>query len=175
MDSKSFIEFKKATLESDGDEEDLLINTTSEECADQIQVLAFLNGTAMNIRKYGNYLYKQRYRTVPNVSFRSDNNKFKTEQFDGKVVCFTVPSSFLCVRYKGFAFVSGNSEYMTHRAFSRNAASSRAIPVEKMIHNVETNPVIPLHWGANQKGMQAYSELEIDDQINCEEDWLEDK
>lgn len=65
-----------------------------------------------------------------------------------------------------------HAEYMTHRVFSRNAASSRAIPVEKMIHAVETNPVIPIHWGANQKGMQAHQELGIDAQIDCEEVWL---
>lgn len=52
-----------------------------------------------------------------------------------------------------------HSEVMTHRAFSRNAASSRAIPVEKMIEWVEKNPAMPIHWGVNQPGMQAREEL----------------
>jgi hypothetical protein len=49
---------------------------------------------------------------------------------------------------------------MTHRVFSRNAASSRAIPLAKFREMVTTNPVIPEHWGANQKGMQAGNALD---------------
>jgi thymidylate synthase ThyX len=51
-----------------------------------------------------------------------------------------------------------HSEVMTHRMFSRNASSSRAIPVAKMIEQVETYPASPIHWGKNQAGMQAYEE-----------------
>ena len=43
---------------------------------------------------------------------------------------------------------------------SRNAASSRAIPVERMIKAVLADPAAPLYWGANQSGMQASRELE---------------
>lgn len=53
-----------------------------------------------------------------------------------------------------------HSEFMTHRMLSRNAASSRAIPIEKMIETIENNPAIPVHWGKNQAGMQAKEELE---------------
>lgn len=53
-----------------------------------------------------------------------------------------------------------HSEFMTHRLFSRNAASSRAIPVPKMIENIKANTAMPIHWGANQKGMQADSECD---------------
>lgn len=52
-----------------------------------------------------------------------------------------------------------HSEIMTHRMFSRNAASSRAIPVSKVIEQVRTNPAMPIHWGKNQAGMQAKEEL----------------
>lgn len=52
-----------------------------------------------------------------------------------------------------------HAELMTHRVFSRNASSSRAIPVEKMLAAVEENPVVPIHWGKNQPGMQARAEL----------------
>lgn len=48
-----------------------------------------------------------------------------------------------------------HSEFMTHRAFSRNAASSRAIPIEKMLAAVEQAPAWPEQWGANKPGMQA--------------------
>jgi hypothetical protein len=51
-----------------------------------------------------------------------------------------------------------HSELMTHRVFSRNARSSRAVPVSKLIGEVEVEPFIPQHWGANQKGMQAGGE-----------------
>ena len=43
----------------------------------------------------------------------------------------------------------------THRQFSRNSASSRAIPISKRIAEVETDPYIPINFGANQPGMQA--------------------
>lgn len=51
-----------------------------------------------------------------------------------------------------------HAEFMTHRVFSRNASSSRAIPVAKMIEQVRTNPAMPVHWGKNQPGMQAHEE-----------------
>nr|QMP83734.1 MAG: hypothetical protein [Caudoviricetes sp.] len=51
------------------------------------------------------------------------------------------------------------SEFNTHRVFSRNSASSRAIPVKKMIKDVISDPVIPSFWGKNQAGMQAKEEL----------------
>ena len=48
-----------------------------------------------------------------------------------------------------------HSEFMTHRVLSRNASSSRAIPVEKQIKMIMENPAMPIHWGKAQKGMQA--------------------
>jgi len=53
-----------------------------------------------------------------------------------------------------------HSELMTHRVFSKNAASSRAIPVEKIIQSVLDNPAMPVWWGKNQSGMQAKEELD---------------
>lgn len=52
-----------------------------------------------------------------------------------------------------------HAEFMTHRVFSRNAASSRAIPIKEMIANILNRPATPVHWGANQGGMQAKAEL----------------
>lgn len=52
-----------------------------------------------------------------------------------------------------------HAELMTHRVFSRNSASSRAIPIKKMMQAVYDSPAEPLHWGANQKGMQARAQL----------------
>ena len=48
-----------------------------------------------------------------------------------------------------------HGEVMTHRLFSRNAMSSRAVPVLKMI---EQSKVTPIHFGKNQSGMQAFEE-----------------
>ncbi len=56
--------------------------------------------------------------------------------------------------------------------FSRNAASSRAIPVSKVIEQVETDPAMPIHWGKNQPGMQAKEE--VDDVDQCIKWWYMD-
>lgn len=50
-------------------------------------------------------------------------------------------------------------EVLTHRDFSRNARSSRAVPIAKMIQEVRETPFVPWHWGKNQPGMQAGAEL----------------
>jgi hypothetical protein len=46
-------------------------------------------------------------------------------------------------------------EFNTHRAFTRNARSTRAVPTDKLIREVRDNPYIPMRWGLNQPGMQA--------------------
>lgn len=53
-----------------------------------------------------------------------------------------------------------HAEFMTHRVFSRNASSSRAIPVEKMIESIVNDTAMPVHWGKNQPGMQADEECD---------------
>lgn len=65
-----------------------------------------------------------------------------------------------------------HSELMTHRVFSRNASSSRAIPVAKMLEMVRTEPAMPIHWGKNQPGMQANEQLEGADLERAKELWL---
>lgn len=61
----------------------------------------------------------------------------------------------LQLRYPRFI----HSEFMTHRVFTRNASSSRAIPVKRMLSQVWKDPAIPVKWGSNQPGMQAGEEL----------------
>lgn len=65
-----------------------------------------------------------------------------------------------------------HSEVMTHRVFSRNAMSSRAIPVAKMIAQVRDNPAKPIHWGTNQPGMQASAELVGEDLAEARDLWF---
>lgn len=55
-----------------------------------------------------------------------------------------------------------HSEIMTHRNFSRNAMSSRAVPVSKLLEQTMMNPAQPVEYGKNKAGMQsggAYEEL----------------
>lgn len=66
-----------------------------------------------------------------------------------------------------------HAEFMTHRVFSRNAASSRAIPAKKLIEAVITNPAMPVWWGKNQPGMQAKEELTGDSLRIVQTAWLD--
>lgn len=66
-----------------------------------------------------------------------------------------------------------HSELMTHRVFSRNASSSRAIPIAKMIEQVRSAPAMPIHWGKNQPGMQAREQLTGDALAATRRMWLE--
>ena len=75
----------------------------------------------------------------------------------------------LALKYPRFI----HSEFMTHRVFSRNAASSRAIPVSKMIEQVRNEPVMPVYWGSNKPGMQAGEELIDDDLAMAKNFWLD--
>jgi hypothetical protein len=52
-----------------------------------------------------------------------------------------------------------HAEFMTHRCFSRNAASSRAIPLKKMIEAISLEPATFEFWGSNKPGMQAGDEI----------------
>ena len=66
-----------------------------------------------------------------------------------------------------------HSELMTHKNFSRNAKSSRAIPIKAEINRILENPAIPIFWGKNQSGMQAKEELEGRDLSEAKARWLE--
>lgn len=63
------------------------------------------------------------------------------------------------------------AELNTHRALSRNSASSRAIPFKTMLKNVEENPFIPIAWQEDHKGMQGTSYIRHTNALV--QDWLE--
>src|SRR4051794_21142178 len=65
-----------------------------------------------------------------------------------------------------------HSELLTHRLFSRNAASSRAIPIIKMIRSILRSPAKPVSWGQNGKGMQAKRDLPSGRRAAAELVWL---
>lgn len=46
-------------------------------------------------------------------------------------------------------------EFNTHRMFSRNFQSSRAIPTMKQIKLILKDPALPVHWGTNNAGMSS--------------------
>ncbi len=71
------------------------------------------------------------------------------------------------VRYPRFI----HSEMMTHRVFSRNAASSRAIPIKKMIAAVREEPALPVYWGRNQTGMSAREPIAPDVEARARAEW----
>lgn len=65
-----------------------------------------------------------------------------------------------------------HAEIMTHRMFSRNAASSRAIPSKKVRQAVLDNPAVPEHWGSNQPGMQAGDQLDGAARADALTNWM---
>lgn len=62
-------------------------------------------------------------------------------------------------------------ELNTHRQFSRNTASSRAIPVNVKCEQLMTNGAYPVHWGKNQSGMQAKEEIDEQSKQKALEIW----
>lgn len=61
-------------------------------------------------------------------------------------------------------------EFNTHRSFSRNFQSSRAVPISQMIEQVKNDPAMPVHWGKNQTGMVA--ENEVVEIQTCINEWV---
>lgn len=64
-----------------------------------------------------------------------------------------------------------HAEFMTHRVFSRNASSSRAIPFERLVEDVMKDTAMPIEWGKNQKGMQAGESLSDAQIENAKHRW----
>lgn len=66
-----------------------------------------------------------------------------------------------------------HAELLTHRAFSRNANSSRAVPVKKMIESVKNNTFCPIEFQKAHKGMQGSEYFVGSDKQECVNLWLE--
>lgn len=66
-----------------------------------------------------------------------------------------------------------HAELMTHRQLSRNASSSRAIPVGKFIAWVKEDPAMPVAWLQNIPGMQGGDSLSPEAIAEAEKTWLE--
>ena len=89
-----------------------------------------------------------------------------------KVVCDSVSEQG--VRLTTFEieyprFIHG--ELMTHRVLSKNSSSSRAIPIKKMLNQIESNMSMPVYWGKNKSGMQAVEEVSKFDEAKSVLNW----
>lgn len=84
-----------------------------------------------------------------------------TERFDGmsRLVTF-------CVTFPRFILAEVN----THTIISKNSASSRAIPTEKIMEQVRTNPFVPATFNSRVAGMGIGEPLA--DQSGAREEWL---
>ena len=64
------------------------------------------------------------------------------------------------------------AEFNTHRMLSRNSASSRAVPFNRMVHMVRENPFIPIAFQKDHRGMQGteyFKDEELKERIDY---WL---
>lgn len=97
-----------------------------------------------------------------------------TTETNAKIICDSVtPAGHRLTTFEAVYPRIVLAEVNTHRTFTRSSASSRAIPVEKMIRRVIDEGYIPIHWGKNQKGMQAEQDLDGDDALKASNRWRE--
>ena len=92
--------------------------------------------------------------------------------FEAKVVADSVSPDG--VRLTSLALILPRfvlAQLNTHGVLSKSTSSSRAIPVERMISDVVNNPVIPIYWGKNKRGMQASEEIQDIDE--AKKVWLQ--
>lgn len=92
--------------------------------------------------------------------------------FKAEVIChsinqFEVELVTFVLEYPRFI----HDQLLTHRVFSRNTSSSRAVPVKAMIENVKADPVFPTFWGKNKEGMSASEELTADYKNSAVQVW----
>lgn len=64
-----------------------------------------------------------------------------------------------------------HAEFMTHRVFSRNASSSRAIPFKKTLRDIKSDMAFPIEFKSNKVGMQAGHTLSPFKQNLCRAAW----
>lgn len=63
------------------------------------------------------------------------------------------------------------AELNTHRMFSRNSASSRAIPAEKMIKSIQKTPFTPVAWQKEHSGMQGFAYYSEEESLKFINNW----
>lgn len=93
--------------------------------------------------------------------------------FEAKIICDSISKEDVRITTMQLTYPRYiHAEFMTHRVFSRNASSSRAIPTAKLIEISLRDMVYPITWGKNQAGMQAkMEELSPADATEAEMIW----
>lgn len=107
--------------------------------------------------------------------------RHRTQDWQGNTYLYGKPEKLTAIKSLGLKMtydLEMDSEFENFVASgiivhnSRNASSSRAIPVEKMLQQVRENPAMPVHWGKNQPGMQA--EEECNSRVRLDWDYYND-
>lgn len=112
-------------------------------------------------------------KTVLFHSTRSHRQQGTHMNISAKVIAYSIsPEGLPLLTYELLYPRFIHSEFMTHRMVSKNSASSRAIPTHKLIEQVRHMPMMPIHWGLNQKGMQAEQEIDPADIAAAQNMWL---
>lgn len=116
------------------------------------------------------------YPKAENLRYEEATNTWYNTKYEFVSVRVVADSTFngkrltsIVVEFPRWILAEGN----THRVFSRSYSSSRAIPTEKLLERVRTNPVIPSVWGRNKPGMQSMEVItgeEADEMLRV---WLE--
>jgi len=97
-----------------------------------------------------------------------DDNGFAARTLADSVSPAGVRLTTLEVRFPRFIL----AEFNTHRMFSRNSASSRAVPTNKMIERIVHHPASPVEWGVNKPGMSASETLTQEQADEARAEWL---
>lgn len=66
-----------------------------------------------------------------------------------------------------------HAEFMTHRVLSRNASSSRAIPISKVIEEIMMDTAMPERWGINGSGMQDHGVMTPESAALAQQIWAD--
>jgi len=92
--------------------------------------------------------------------------------YQAKVICDSIASGVRLTTMEVTLPRIVLAEFNTHRMFSRNSASSRAIPVEKRIQAVLDNPFVPEAFASNKAGMQAGEDLDAETNAMARNEWF---
>lgn len=77
-----------------------------------------------------------------------------------RIVCDSIgPHGIRLTTMEMMGWQASHPDFMTHRMFSRNAASTRAIPARRFREQATIDPFWPIAWDADQPGMQGYQAL----------------
>ena len=65
-----------------------------------------------------------------------------------------------------------HAQMLRHTALRRNVMSSRAVPTERLLEIVRTDPYVPNDWRRNRPGMRSDTRLSGEALLNAVDEWL---